>query len=115
MDRIDLQGLRPHIRHAPQSTQNKVPRLLRMTAKELAGAFYEEAKRSDIFRKTFPTWRTFVPFHWPEFVKPAREVLLTMLRASTTTEHVKKEIYAAITNDFEERTKDSFKGLIHHG
>ena len=92
---------------------DRVPRLLRQTAKELAGAFYEES-RSERFRSNFPTWKKFVGLHWPDFVPPAREILLTMLSNPMTTEHVKKEIYDCVTQQ-EERTLHSIKGVTPHG
>lgn len=106
----NLDELQPHLRVAPEIMKARVPLLLKKTAMELAGEFYGENRRSAAFRAFFPHEMKFVNAHWPEFVKIAREALLLVLHQSKS-DHIRNEIYDAITNNFEERTKNSVKGI----
>lgn len=106
----DTSELRPNLRYAPEHLKARVPLLLRKTAIEIAAAFYDMSKRSKAFRVVFPSQRKYVENHWPEFIKQAREALLSVMEHSKS-DHVRNEIYDAITNNFEERTKNSFKGI----
>lgn len=98
------------IRHATPAAHSRPHTLLRRTAKEMAGIFYD-GNRSKKFREVFPNQRLYVRYNWPEFVNQARDALLTLMSLSTTSKHVKDEIYDAITDNFEERTKHSIKGM----
>lgn len=108
----NLSELQPHLRVASEMTKARVPLLLKKTAMEMAGEFFGENRRSKPFRAFFPHEKKFVDQHWPEFVKIAREALLLVLHQSKS-DHIRNEIYDAITDNFEERTKDSFKGINH--
>lgn len=73
--------------------------LIRLTAKDLAGAFYEE-DRSDRFRKLWPDVRQFTARNWPNFVPMARAILTGMLDPhSNTVQSLKDEIYEALIED----------------
>lgn len=73
----------------------RLPRLIRMTAKELAEAHYEE-DRSPQFRLAYPNCKGYVRLCWPYFVKPAKEVLTSMLGMPGVHENLKRPIYEAL-------------------
>lgn len=88
-------------------TFGKDPKLIRTTAMGLAVEFWEEAaRRAKTFdrRPTVPL-KAFVRDNWMKFVHPARSVLAEMLNKPTITEHMKAEIYDALT--FGEETEDA--------
>lgn len=80
--------------------------LIRRTAKELAGAFYEQNYRSKDFRRAFPTVKDYLrgTRHWPNgsirkvepgwhhFVQGAKGMLATSLRDPTVSDHEKERI-----------------------
>lgn len=72
--------------------------LIRQTAKELAGAFYEE-DHSDRFRKFWPTAKSFIGRCWPNFVTMARTLLTSMLTRNDVPQHQKDDIYDALIED----------------
>lgn len=72
--------------------------LVRRTAKDMCGAFYEE-NRSEQFRKNWPNQRDYIGYNWPSFVEIARGVLASMLADKSTSQHQRDEIYAAIVED----------------
>lgn len=75
-------------------------RLIKKTAVELAGAFYEiKASRDNEFFKRFPNQRRFIEQDWRGFVPTAREVLTDMLTGNECTDHVKREIHHALIHD----------------
>lgn len=76
--------------------------LIRHTAKELAGAFYDE-NRSPRFRAAFPSQRQYVKTQWPYFVPAARESLATALTNGFLSEYLRDQIYEGLTEDFEKR------------
>ncbi len=78
-------------------------RQIRHTAKELAGVFYEENKRSDQFRIMWPKVRDYIRDCWPLYVPQARQALASMLRSPNVTEHLKQEIYKALTTEDRDR------------
>lgn len=104
------EGATPFIRYPTAMAHSRPHTLLRRTAKEMAGVFYD-GNRSAAFRALFPSQRLYVREHWPEFVKQARDTLLEMLNSPTTSEHFKRAIYDAVTGDFEEKTKHAVKGI----
>lgn len=79
-------------------------RLLRMTAKELAGA-HHDGDRREVFRKAWPNQRTYVEYNWPYFLGAAREALAAMLTSKTTHEHLKQPIYDDLLEDNERRQR----------
>lgn len=87
------------VKVARQDLRDRVPTLIRRTAKEMAGVFYDE-QRTEEFRKTFPKQRDYVRLCWPDFVKVAREVLISMLSpTSGISEHMRMEIYSKVIGD----------------
>ncbi len=80
-----------------------VHKLIRSTAKELAGAYYEHAasngKHGDAFYKAFPSQKTFINDQWQNFVLVSKEVLTTMLANPATPEAHKQDIYHALLLD----------------
>lgn len=113
-------------------------RTIRHLAKELAGKFYEQ-KRSDRFRskdsltrarrlvqhpdgrheevivvvpffQAYPDARTFVKAHWPLFVEPARQCMVTMLALKGVHDNMKRGIYDALLEDREKQLAAEARG-----
>lgn len=77
-----------------------------MTAKELAGAFYEDEikggenkAKSARFRAFWPNVNVFVNRSWPQFVPLARQLMVAQLRDKSTSEPVKMAIADALIED----------------
>jgi len=73
--------------------------LIRRTAKELAGADYEDGPHSDRFRKFWPDVKQFIGRNWPTYVPMARTILTNMLTRPDVSEDQKHEIYEALLED----------------
>lgn len=82
----------------------EVPELIRKTAEEVAGAFYD-MNRTDRFRQQAGTQRRFVRRHWQDHIEMAMECLVGVLALPGTSEHEKRAIYDAIT-EFNERSSE---------
>ena len=94
-------------------------------ARELAGAFYED-NRSEAFRKTFPTLKSYMRGQWhtPEgdiiINKPgwmyhidlARKLLVVMLGDHRVSEHMKERIYDALIEDYKKATSPNAKKVL---
>lgn len=72
--------------------------LIRKTAEEIAGAFYELAAANPDFYTNWPKQRTYIRKNWPAFIPAARAQLTRMLQLDYS-DHVKQEIYEALVND----------------
>lgn len=85
----------------------KDPKLLRTTAMGMAAAFWEEAERraKTMDRKPGVPLKEFVRDNWMKFVLPARATLAELLSSSTVSDHMKAEIYDALT--FGEEIEDA--------
>lgn len=70
--------------------------LLAATAKEFAGAFYEEAAHDNEFYKFYPTQKRFIKREWHRFVESARMQLSKMLGMSQVSEFQKEQIFDAL-------------------
>lgn len=74
--------------------------LVKKTAEEMAGAFYElQASRDNRFYRAWPNQRLFIQRNWRNFIVTARQVLGTMLGRASTTPEAKVQIYEALTRD----------------
>lgn len=83
-----------------------VPVLLRKTAEEVAGAFFD-MNRSDKFRMYAGTQRTFVRQCWKDHLPIAIDLLSALLAEPGRDEREKEEIYDALVafnNRASERT-----------
>ncbi|KAA3504604.1 hypothetical protein DXM27_05160 [Rhizobium rhizogenes] len=87
-----------------QIRSGEVPELIQHTAKEIAGAFYD-MNRTDQFRAQAGTQRRFVKMHWKDHIQTAIDSLVGVMALPGTTEHVKQEIYDAIT-EFNDRASE---------
>lgn len=91
-----------------------VKQLIRRTAKELAGAFFEgqtqfirgqleqhpdSPGRSERFRALAGKEKDFIAHNWPTFVEPARRTLAQMLSMPNYSQHIKDEIFDALLAD----------------
>lgn len=88
-------------------------RLIRSQAKELAGVFYHESKRSAGFRKAFPTFNHYMKGLWVQsdgsikvyrpgwlhHVELARKTLRAMLTHENVHQNLKDAIYDALLRD----------------
>lgn len=79
-----------------QIRAGEVPGLIKHTAKEIAGAFYD-MNRTEQFRQLAGTQRQFVRKYWTDHVPVAIECLTGVLAMPGTSEHEKLEIYDALT------------------
>lgn len=86
-------------------TPDKIPQIVRATAEDMAGAFFEMNKRSERFRRAYPKAEMYVAFQWPRYVVPAREVLSQMLAMSDEriSPFMKAQIYDALTEGVEQQ------------
>lgn len=77
-------------------------RTIRLTAKDLCAAYYEEW-HSDRFRQLWPNVGNFVARNWPTWVPVARARLTHMLslKDSEVSPQVKEAIYKALIEDRE--------------
>ena len=75
--------------------------MIQHVCREIAGEFYEDAKRSDRFRAIWPDVRVFIARTWPMHIETARTILTDMLRRSDAEvpPHQKDAIYEALIED----------------
>lgn len=73
----------------------EVPDLIRKTAEEFAGVFYDQG-RTERFRKAGLSQKAYVRRYWDKFVDPAVQVLSQMLSSPGLPEGKKTAIYDAI-------------------
>jgi hypothetical protein len=97
--------------------------LIRQTAKELAGAFYEMPERTPLFRKVFPTVKDFLTGrihrsdgtvkladpNWWQFLDLAKQTLVNMLNDKGIHEHLKQPIYEALIEEARRGSKPGAK------
>lgn len=83
----------------PRTDARMVHKLIRKTAKELAGAYYEFAAHDNQFYKHFPSVDKFIRREWASFVKVAKETLVACLNSPNLTTAEKEEIYDALLAD----------------
>lgn len=88
-----------------------VPPVIRKTAEEIAGAFYEQ-RRTDQFRKEAGAQRYFIRRHWKRHVGQAIESLSGLLGMKGLPEDQKTVIYDAITEFYDRSYQGRPKGLI---
>ena len=90
-----------------------VPALIRKTAEEFAGEFYD-GERTPKFRlagaKYGLTEKAYIRRYWTNFVEIAIQVLAHILEQPSTPEEQKREIYDAIL-DYRERSRLSTANL----
>ena len=75
-----------------------VHKLIRKTAKEMAGHFYEFAAHDDTFYRYYPSLKFFCEYEWQRFVTVAKQTLTDML-TGTYPDTFKAEIYEALLLD----------------
>lgn len=86
-----------------ESDHRMVHELVKKTAQELAGAFYEwqagRSKYGNEFYKLYPNVDAFIKRDWANFVRAAKECLADQLRDPNVSEMEKFQIYDALLND----------------
>lgn len=73
---------------------------IRMTAKEMAGIFYDDHQRSLRFRIENPDQDRFVNEHWPHFVDEAKKALVFLMTRPDTPQHMKDSISEELIEHF---------------
>ena len=84
-----------------------VAKLVKKTAKELAGAFFDgqdalndgRIGRTDTFRGNGLSQSQFVAEYWPDFVKMARKILAHMLTEPGRSDRERDQIYDALLEE----------------
>lgn len=74
-------------------------KLIKATAQEFAGTFYDSAAHDDLFYKYYPKEKSFVAREWGRFVPHARQILAQMLNRNDVSQHEKDEISEALLMD----------------
>lgn len=82
-------------------------KLVKKTARELAGSFYDgqdalrdgRVGRTQTFRESGITERQFVDEYWPDFVKMARKILAHMLNEEGRPQREKDQIFDALLEE----------------
>jgi hypothetical protein len=72
--------------------------LIAKTAKEMAGAQYEELARNDAWYRTHPSQKDFIAAYWSKYTETARATLAKML-ALNFSESIKEQIADALILD----------------
>lgn len=75
--------------------------LIRLMAKEIAGAFYDGHQRSLRFRAENPDQDKFVADYWTHYVQPAKTALVELMVRPDTPQHQKDAIEAELVEHFE--------------
>jgi hypothetical protein len=83
--------------------QGEVPDLIKNTAQEIAGAFYD-ANRTERFRQQAGSQDDFVRRHWKNHIDHAVEALSMVLGQPGTPEDQKEAVYDAIC-EYRERSQ----------
>lgn len=100
--------------------------LVRRTAKEFAGVFYEQSERSAAFRRAYPTLKHFLTGAaiardgtvrpqtpgWHHFVDAAKHQLATMLTSPNVAERLKEEISEALIEEANRGSKAGAKTVL---
>lgn len=73
--------------------------LIKQTAIEFAGEFYEEAAHDNLFYKYYPNLEFFVRREWPKFVDVARKYLIELLGRNDISDYMKEHIYEAVLKE----------------
>ena len=86
-------------------------RTIRMLAKQIAGEFYENPRRSKRFRYLHPNQYAYVNKYWPHFYDLARRMLANMLNLPGVPDHLKESITDALVEDNAKRHRPG--GAVH--
>lgn len=86
--------------------------LIRMMAKEIAGAFYEGHQRSLRFRLENPDQDQFVANHWPHYVQPAKSALVELMVRPDTPQHQKDAIEDELIEHFNRSQSPGAKEVL---
>lgn len=73
--------------------------LIRKTAQELAGAYYEHAAHDNQFYAYYPSQKFFMDYEWHRFVTIAKQTLVELLSNPMTPDAYKIDIHDALTLD----------------
>lgn len=92
--------------------------MLAQTAKEMAGAWYEEAAHDNEFYKFYPKQKMFINREWSKFIPAAKATLAQMLGMTMVPEWQKEQImdalvkHASLPGNIDKRVA---KGMIADG
>lgn len=76
-----------------------VHKLIRKTAKDMAGHYYEFAAHDNLFYHFYPSERFFIDYEWAKFIHVAKQTLTDCLRSGGLTDKEKAEVYDALCLD----------------
>jgi hypothetical protein len=79
-----------------QAHKKMAHELVAETAKEMAGAWYEEAAHDDEFYAFYPSQNKFIKREWHRFIEQARQTLASMLGRVGVDEWQKEQIFDAL-------------------
>lgn len=80
----------------PKAHKRFAHELIASTAKEFAGAYYEELAHDNEFYAFYPSQKKFIKREWHRFTELARKQLALMLGFSVTPEWQKEQIFEAL-------------------
>lgn len=86
--------------------------MIRMMAKEVAGAFYEGHQRSIRFRVENPDQDAFVAQHWPHYVQAAKGALTELMLRPDTPQHQKDAIEDELIEHFQRSQSGSARDVL---
>ncbi len=73
--------------------------LIRKTAQDMAGAYYENAAHDNMFYHFYPSQKFFMDYEWHRFIEIAKRTLADMLSNPNTPDAHKSDIYHALLLD----------------
>jgi hypothetical protein len=73
--------------------------LIKKTAVELAGTFYDKRAHDNTFYHFYPTEKFFIDTEWYQFITMAKSMLVSMLGRPDICEAMKEEIFEALCLD----------------
>lgn len=79
-----------------KSNQKLAHELIAQTAKDMAGAWYEDAAHDNEFYAFYPKQKMFINREWHRFIDVAKATLAIMLGNSMTPEWQKERIFDAL-------------------
>ncbi len=87
-----------HVAEIHKTQPRHCHKMVREVAQGICAAFYEQAAHDNVFRRQFPSQRSYVYDKWGAFVDAARAQMAKML-AGNYPETMKNVIYEALQYD----------------
>jgi hypothetical protein len=117
------------MRNVPGGDPAMTVQIIRRTAKEFAGAFYEQNTRTPAFRRAYPTLKDFMTGRahardgsirpqmpgWMHFVDAAKHQLTLLLTQEGVHEHIKTPIYEALVEQAKRGSRPGAQHVLQTG